>query len=101
MFHGDPLMRRVNEIINRIVEAGLYNYRIPLEMHMTKLRSRKIALVHPLDGYYSFNLYHILPAFYFLLMGLCLSLFCFMVEILYNRLLNKRNCSKYWMGRCV
>jgi hypothetical protein len=25
MFRGDPLVRRVNEIINRVVEAGLYN----------------------------------------------------------------------------
>jgi len=26
MFHGDPLMRRVNEIIDRVVEAGLHTY---------------------------------------------------------------------------
>jgi len=80
MFHGDPLMRRVNEIIDRVVEAGIYNFWISLSTNMLKLKSRKIAIVHPLDGYYSFNLYHMQPAFYLLLMGLCLSVLCFLAE---------------------
>jgi hypothetical protein len=89
MFHADPLMRRVNKIIDRVVEAGLYNYWISLTMHMSKLYSRKIAIFHPLDGYYSFKLYHMQPAFYLLLMGWCISALCFMVELLYNRIFNK------------
>ena len=98
MFHGDPLMRRVNEIIDRVVAAGLYNYWISLRMYCIKLLSRKIAIVHPLDGYYSFNLYHMQPAFYLLLMGWCLSALCFMVELLFNRLLRNRNYSLYCLG---
>ena len=90
MFHGDPLMRRVTEIIDSVVEAGIYNYWVSQFLNNYKLLSRKIALVHPLDEYYSFNLYHIQPAFYLLLMGSCLSVFCFMVEMFYNRLLCKR-----------
>jgi len=90
MIHGDPLMRRVTEIIDRVVEAGIYKYWISLSMHQAKLYSRKIAIVHPRDGYYSFNLYHIQPAFYILLMGWCLSLFCFIVEVLYNLIFSKR-----------
>ena len=90
MFHGDPLMKRVTEIIDRFVEAGLYNYWISISMNLHKLYSRKIALVHPLNGYYSFNLYHIQPAFYLLLMGWCLSALCFIVEVLYNRIFSKR-----------
>ena len=82
-------MRRVNEIIYRIVEAVLYNYRISQKIHMFKLGAQKIAIVHPLDGYYSFNLYHMQPAFYLLLMGLCLSVLCFIIELLYNRVLSK------------
>ena len=61
MSHGDTLMRRVNEIIDRVVEAGIYNYWISLRMHQHKLYSRKILIVHPLDGYYSFNLHHMQP----------------------------------------
>jgi hypothetical protein len=90
MFHGDPLMRRFNEIINRVVEADIYNHWVSMCFNLLKINSGKIAIVSPLDGYYSFNLYHMQPAFYLLLMGWCLSALCFMVEVLYNRLLRKR-----------
>jgi hypothetical protein len=89
MFYGDPLMRRVTEIIDRVVEAGIYNYWVSLRMNKHKLLSRKIAIVHPLDEYYSFNLYHMQPAFYLLLMGLFLSALCFVVELLYNCIFRK------------
>ena len=84
-------MRRVTEIIDRVFQAGLLIYWDSLQMDRYKIQSHKIAIIHPLDGYYSFNLYHMQPAFYLLLMGWCLSAFCFMVEVLYNRLLSKRN----------
>jgi hypothetical protein len=90
MFHGDPLLRRVSEIVDRVVQAGLYNHWISLKMNMYKVETQKIALVQQLDGYYSFNMYHMQPAFYLLLMGWCLSSLCFMVEVLYNRLLCKK-----------
>jgi hypothetical protein len=89
MFHGDPLMRRVNEIIDRVVEAGLYNHWVSLNKHVLKLYSGKIAIVHPLDGYYSFNLYHMQVAFYLLLMGWCLCVLCFVFEVLYNHIFTK------------
>jgi hypothetical protein len=91
MFYGDPLMKRVSEIIDRVVEAGIYNYWISTLMNKINVDARKIAIVHPLDGYYSFNLYHMQPAFYLLLVGLCLSAICFIVEFLYNRKLSNRN----------
>jgi hypothetical protein len=89
MFHGDPLMRRVNEIIDRVVEAGLYNYWISLYFNSYKISSRKIAIVQPLDGYYIFNLYHMQTAFYLLLIGWCIGALCFIVEVLFNRVLSK------------
>jgi hypothetical protein len=90
MLHGDPLLKRVTEIIDRVVEAGLYNYWISVSMNKFKLSSQKIAIVNPLDGYYSFNLYRMQHAFYLLLIGWCVSVICFMVELLYNRVLSKR-----------
>ena len=90
MVYGDPLMKRVTEIIDRVVEAGIYKYWFFLKIHKHKLQSRKIAIVQKLDGYYSFNLYNIQPAFYLLLMGWCLSVICFMIEVLHNRVLKKR-----------
>jgi hypothetical protein len=89
MLHGDPLLMRVSEIIDRIVAAGIYTFWISKEMHLVKLEGKKIAIVNPLDGYYSFNLYHMQPAFYILLMGWSISTLCFMFEILYNRLFSK------------
>jgi hypothetical protein len=90
MFHGDPLMSRVSEIIDHVLEAGLYNYWVSFSIHFNKLRSRKIAIANPLDEYYSFNLYHMQPAFCLLLMGWCLSAICFMVELLYNPVLSQK-----------
>jgi hypothetical protein len=91
MLHGDPLMRRVTEIIDRVVEAGLYNYWNSLRMYSLKLNAQIIAIVHQLDGYYSFNLNHMQTAFHLVLMGWCLSTLCFMFEVLYNRVISKRN----------
>jgi hypothetical protein len=89
MFYGDPLLMRFNEIFYRVMEAGLYNYWISQLVNSLRIRRQKIAIAHPLDEYYSFNLYHMLPAFYILLMGLCLSIFCFVMEVVCYRLLNK------------
>jgi hypothetical protein len=82
MFTGDPLLRRVNEIIGRVVEAGIYNYWFSLRIHKLKFYYKKIGIVQQLDGYYSFTLYHMQPAFYLLLMGWSISALCFMVEVL-------------------
>jgi len=46
-------------------------------MNMFKLYSRKIVIVHPLDGYYSFNAYHMQPALYLILIGWCLKCLLF------------------------
>jgi hypothetical protein len=75
MFHGDPLMRRVNDIIDRVVEADLYKFWVSFEINWRKIVIEKIGIIHPLDGYYSFKLYHIQTVFYLLLMGWCLSAF--------------------------
>jgi hypothetical protein len=58
MCHGDLLMRRVN-IIDRVVEAGLYIYWVSLEFNWRKVSFSKIAIFHQLAGYYSikFNPY--------------------------------------------
>jgi len=90
MLRMDPLKRRVTEIIDRVFEAGIYNFWISLKLNWYKIISHKISLIHPLDDYYSFNLYHMQPAFYLLLMGWCLSALCFMVELLYSRFFSRR-----------
>jgi hypothetical protein len=89
MFPGDPLAMRFNEIFHHIIESGIEIKHISQSMHKLKIFYNKMATVHQLDGYYSFNLYHMQPAFFLLLMGWCLSAFCFMFEVLYNGILSK------------
>jgi hypothetical protein len=89
MFYGEPLLKRVNEIFDRVVETGLYNCWKSQILNQYKIALKKIAIVNLLDEYCSFNLYHMQPAFYLLLMGLCLSTFCFVVELFSYRLFNK------------
>jgi hypothetical protein len=90
MFHADRLMNRFNVVIDRVVESGIYKHWSSLIMNPLKIKSQKIAIDQPLDGYYSFNLYHMQTAFYLLLMGLCLSVLCFGIEVLCDRVLSKR-----------
>jgi len=90
MLHGDPLMKRVNEIIDQVVETGIYEYWILVNKLRGKLHFRIKVMVLPLDEYYSFNFYHMQSAFYLLLMGWCLSALCFVFELLFNRVLSKR-----------
>jgi hypothetical protein len=90
MFYGDPLLKRVNEIIDRVVEAGLYSYWFSQFEDQYEALFRKFNISIPLEDYYNFNLYHMQPAFHLLLIGLCLSVFCFVIEVIFYRLLNKR-----------
>jgi hypothetical protein len=73
MMYGDLLMRRVTEIIDRVVEAGVYMYWISWRKQRLNIQARKIPIVDHFDGYYSINLYYMQPAFYLLLMVCCLS----------------------------
>jgi hypothetical protein len=90
MFYGEPLLKRINEIFDRVVEAGIYKFWVSRFINHYRITFSKIAIVNPLDEYYSFNLHHLQPAFYLLLMGLCLSVFCFVIELFCCHLLNKR-----------
>jgi hypothetical protein len=90
MFYGEPLLKRINEVFGRVVEAGLYKFWLSEFLNLYKIETQKKAIINPLDEYYSFNLYHMQPAFYLLLIGFCLSVFCFVIELFCYRLLNKR-----------
>jgi hypothetical protein len=89
LFYGEPLLKRINEVFGRVVEAGLYKFWISQCLNLFRITVKTIAIVNPLDEYFNFNLPHLQPAFYLLLIGLCLSVFCFVIELVYYRLLNK------------
>jgi hypothetical protein len=81
MFYGEPLLKRVNNIFSRVVEGVLYNNWISKYLNQYKIEFPNTAIVNPLEEYYSFNLYHMQPAFYLLMICLCLSVFCFVIEL--------------------
>jgi hypothetical protein len=86
MLYGEPLLKRINDIFGRAVEAGLYKFWLSEFVSYSKIVAQKIAIVNHLDEYYSFNLYHMQPAFYLFLIGLCMSVFCFVIELFCFRL---------------
>jgi hypothetical protein len=90
MIYGEPLLKRFNDIFGRVVEAGLYSFWLSQLVNLHKIAFQNIAIINRLGEYYSFNLYHMQPAFYLLLIGLSLSVFCFVIEMFCYRLLNKR-----------
>ena len=98
MFHGDQLMIRVSEIIDRLVVASIYSHWNSKRIEYLKLHFRNISIVQTLDEYYSFNLYNLQPAFYLLLIGWCLSAFCFIAEVFYNRVLSQRTWILKWVN---
>jgi hypothetical protein len=90
MFQGEPLLKRINNIFVRVLEAGLYKFWLSQFVNQYKISVKMKAIVNPLDDYYSFNLYHLQPAFYLLLIGLSFSVCCFVNELFCYRLMNKR-----------
>jgi hypothetical protein len=50
VFHEDPLMRRVTEIIDRVVEAGLHIFWNSLRMNLKKyIPGRYLSFIHLMD----------------------------------------------------
>jgi hypothetical protein len=82
---GDPLLERINEIIDRVVEAGIFMQWKKSHLERMKLRARAIGSYSPLNTYYGFAMKHMQPAFYLLLMGYVLSTSAFFIEIAYCR----------------
>jgi hypothetical protein len=85
---GYPLLERIDEIIQRVVEAGMFMQWRKLHFEMIRIESRKIHSYSLLDDYYSFTLEHMQPAFYMLLMGLCTSTVIFLLELANHRVIH-------------
>jgi hypothetical protein len=95
MAKGNPLLHRLNEIITRMFEAGLFEKRLKDFMSSPRLDD------HPFDDddtnfsdfatnelntdHSTFSLIHLQVVFYILLIGQIISIFVFLVEVLYYR----------------
>jgi hypothetical protein len=82
---GDPLLERINDIIHRVVEAGIFMQWKKSHFDNMKVRAGTIRSYRPLNNYYSFAMKHMHPAFYLLLMGYAVSTSVFILEIAYCR----------------
>ena len=78
---GDPLLGRIDEIIQRVVEAGLFVKWQKDYFEDLKRESGRIHSYSLLDDYKIFTLEHVQPAFIMLLMGLCISTVILLVEL--------------------
>jgi hypothetical protein len=83
---GDPLLERINEVIQRVVEAGLFMQWKNSHFDELKMRSGTLRSYSLLDDYYNFTLEHMHPAFYLLLMGFCISTLILLLELAHNRI---------------
>jgi hypothetical protein len=84
MHVGDPLLERIDEIIQRVVQAGLFRQWKKLHFDMIKIRSGTLHSFSLLDDYYSFTLEHMQPAFYLLLMGFCIGTLILLLELAHH-----------------
>jgi hypothetical protein len=80
---GDPLLERINDIIDSVVEAGIFMQWKKSHFDNMKVRAGAIRSNIPVNNYHSFAMEHMLPAFYLLLMGYAVSTSIFILEISY------------------
>ena len=88
VFKGSVLLEFLDDVIGRLVEAGI-------SMHIMKRRfdklKRKATLDIPNfdDTYFDINIRHVQTAFYFLILGYVLAAACFVTEIMWHRYRSK------------
>ena len=85
---GDPLLGRIDEIIQRVMEAGMFMQWKKSHLDKIKIKSGTLHSYSLLDDYYPFTLEHMQPAFYMLLMGFCISTVVFLLELANHRILH-------------
>jgi hypothetical protein len=78
---GNPLFQLVNQIVGRIVEAGIFNQWTKELLDSLKLKKGVTSLWTLQDEYYSLSLVHVQSAFWFLCAGLALATAVFVAQL--------------------
>jgi hypothetical protein len=86
---GSPFLLQVNEIIRRIVEAGLSDYWKEAILEQRRVEAGILALESLKDTYVEMSLSHLEGAFIFLLIGTGLSFTAFITEVFFKMLSTK------------
>lgn len=79
---GSHLLDRINVVMTRTVEAGLPNQFLKSILDARKIEAGTLALEDMKDEYCALSLNHLQGSFFFLLIGLALSLVRFLFELL-------------------
>jgi hypothetical protein len=84
-----PLLTQVNEIITRIVEAGISDYWLRTIIEERRMKAGILELESLRDTYVDLNVSHLQGAFIFFTIGIGLSFVAFFVEFTLRKLLLK------------
>jgi pentatricopeptide repeat protein len=84
---GSPFLLEVNEIISRIVEAGLVDHWEEAIIEERRLKAGILALESLKDSYVELNILHLQGAFIFLFIGIAFSFIAFLAELFFGRML--------------
>jgi len=91
MQKGNPLFGPVDDVILRLVEAGLVDFWWNMVVYRQKFTTEKESADAPIK-FFVFSLSHLYVAFTFLALGFCLGILVFILEILYKK------CGSYQVG---
>jgi len=96
---GSPLLEHINDIIDRIVEAGLFMYSANVYFTLERIISKTSFSDTLADTYLDINIGHVQSAFYLLLLGHALALISLFVEIIWFRHVKTKSVSSEALQR--
>jgi hypothetical protein len=88
VYRGNPLLELINNVIDRMVEAGIVLHIKKMEFHKERILSIP-DILGPHDTYSAFGVSHLQTAFYLLMLGYLLAIACFVTEIVWHRYRSK------------
>jgi hypothetical protein len=90
---GSPLLEHINDVIDRIVEAGLFKYWTNSFFASARMITKTSGSDTLADKYLDINIRHVQSAFYLLLLGYALALISLFVEIIWFRHVTTKSVS--------
>jgi hypothetical protein len=86
---GSPFLLLFNDVITRMVEAGVVDYWQKAIIEERRLKAGILALECLKDSYVELNVLHLQGTFIFLCIGLVFSFIGFLVELFFGKMLQK------------
>jgi hypothetical protein len=86
---GSPFLLPFNDVIQRIVEAGLVEYWKEAIIEERRLKAGVLAIESLKDSYVELNILHLQGAFIFLFIGFAFSFIIFLAELFFWKIVTK------------